>query len=530
MNENEIKNILKRLDNVSMPKKEDILTACNSASDNSTTKVFYCKKPRALVVACACIFILASLFTVSVFAIENHEYKQAVAFFEENGLSTEGYTRSEIKKIHKDIADNSFTYKLTFEAICESIGVENTDISSDELKELWNKRNEEKAELDKPLVNGMWVSGKIADKGTSFVYQVDIGEAYTMEEVVSVLTKYNDGKQVWEKRFKGVSIGNVYEVGDRILVSCSTKTTRGNRALMMLSQDGDKLWTKPVDTLKNIIVEDDMITVIGNSVNGSTLRGNSTKLYIESFDLDGNVLNYVWKDFSALGFPDVKYSYNLKTHDANGNEIVTLAYTGPNYYVEQALKVGDEYYLVLDADYTSNAPLHYMCVARVSATGEYKAIYEVSGETTAYRITDIAVNDGELYICGYSYETEKGAMDKGVLLLKYQELENIEATLIEAGGQITDAEFAEMLRAYYTGFVMRCDIESGEVTEAKKVKGAKDGGFTPNDEGALVYRYESIADAKYEIVSNDTLPYPFPNFEPYAEMDVVYKSCDVVIS
>ena len=250
MNENEIKNILKRLDNVSMPKKEDILTACNSASDNSTTKVFYCKKPRALVVACACIFILASLFTVTVFAIENHEYKQAVAFFEENGLSTEGYTRSKIKKIHKDIADNSFTYKLTFEAICESIGVENTDISSDELKELWNKRNEEKAELDKPLVNGMWVSGKIADKGTSFVYQVDIGEAYTMEEVVSVLTKYNDGKQVWEKRFKGVSIGNVYEVGDRILVSCSTKTTRGNRALMMLSESSSSIWVHLTEFLQ----------------------------------------------------------------------------------------------------------------------------------------------------------------------------------------------------------------------------------------------------------------------------------------
>lgn len=530
MNENQIKDILKKLDDVPLPKKEDILSACESQSEKYT-KAYVRRKPRALIAVCACIFLLASALTVSVVAIENREYREAVAFFEANGLSTEGYSRSEIKKICRDITDNSFTYELTFEAICEHLGISNKDISSEEIKALWDKRNEEKAELDKPLVNGMWVSGKIEDKGTSFVYQVDVGEAYTLEEVVSVLSKYNDGKLVWEKRFKGFSIGKVYEVGDRILLSGSTRTERTNTALMMLSGDGNILWERPVDTLRNIIVDEDTITVIGNSRYQTLLIiGNSKSLYIETFDLDGNRLNYVLEDFSKLGFPYVKYSDNHTTHDANGNEIVVPAYTNPKYYVRQALKVGDEYYLVLEGDYTMTAPLRYMCVARVSSTGEYKAIYEVSGKDTAYRITDIAVNDGELYICGYSYEAENGAMDKGVLLGQSYELDNIEAALIEANGKITDTEFCEMLRAYYTGFVMRCNIETGEVKEAKTVEGAKDGGFTKNDEGTLVYRYDVIADAKYEIVSNDTLPFYYPNFEPYADMDIVYKSDELVIS
>ena len=526
MDEKEIKKVLKRLDNIKLPEKDKILMA--SANVISEGNKAFRIKSRAILVACVTVILLISTLTVGIFAIEEIEYNRAVEFFELNGLSTEGYSKREIKKICKDITDNSFTYSLTFEAICESLGIPNSDISQEEIKALWEKRNQEKAELNKTLVNGMHVSGKIADKGTSFVYQVDIAESYTLEDTFSVIAKYVDGELVWEKRFDGFSVSKIYEVGDRILVSGSAKTERTNLALMMLSQDGNMLWKSEIDTLKHIIIDEETITVIGNSrYKTLDLRGDNNSLYIESFDLDGNRLNYVLKDFSALGFPYVKYSDNLKTHDVNGNEIVAPAYTNPKYYVRQALKVEDEYYLILEGDFTMNASLHYMCVARVTVNGEYKAVYEVSGANKSYRITDIAVKNRELYICGYSLESENGVMDKGLLINTDGELDNIEVGLIEAGGQISNAELSDMLRAYYTGFVMNCDVESGELTEAKTVSGAKDGSFINND-GTLVYRYDSIADAKYETVTHDDHPL-WPYFDPYATVDIVYKSNDIVI-
>ncbi|RAZ51439.1 hypothetical protein DK853_46530, partial [Klebsiella oxytoca] len=57
----------------------------------------------------ACLALTVSLAGVA-FAAEAREYGAAVAFFDENGLSTEGLSRSDVKAVYRDITSQHFTY------------------------------------------------------------------------------------------------------------------------------------------------------------------------------------------------------------------------------------------------------------------------------------------------------------------------------------------------------------------------------------------------------------------------------------
>ncbi|MBO7503728.1 MAG: hypothetical protein J6U38_05110, partial [Clostridia bacterium] len=50
-------------------------------------------------------------------AAEAKEYKEAVSFFEDHGLSMEGLNRAEVKAVYRDITTNSFTYGKTAEVL-----------------------------------------------------------------------------------------------------------------------------------------------------------------------------------------------------------------------------------------------------------------------------------------------------------------------------------------------------------------------------------------------------------------------------
>ena len=72
--------------------------------------------------AAACL-ILAVSAGIAGFAVaaEAREYAAAVEFFEENGLSTEGLSRAEIKEVYRDITTRSFTNGKTAEVIKKTV-------------------------------------------------------------------------------------------------------------------------------------------------------------------------------------------------------------------------------------------------------------------------------------------------------------------------------------------------------------------------------------------------------------------------
>lgn len=94
----------------------------------------------------ACIALMLVLGGGSyVFAAEAREYNEAITFFNENDLSTEGLTRGEIKAVYRDITTQSFSYEKTAEVILSANVVGGYEIQQDaligtDLETLWNNR------------------------------------------------------------------------------------------------------------------------------------------------------------------------------------------------------------------------------------------------------------------------------------------------------------------------------------------------------------------------------------------------------
>lgn len=75
------------------------------------------RKPKILIIS-ICIAVLFALTGCAV-AVEMNEYSDAVEFFNEYKISTEGYSRSEIKAVYKDITRHTYSNSKTLELLNE---------------------------------------------------------------------------------------------------------------------------------------------------------------------------------------------------------------------------------------------------------------------------------------------------------------------------------------------------------------------------------------------------------------------------
>ena len=98
----------------------------------------------------ACIVLMLSLgFGTYAYAAEVKEYNDAVRFFDEYDLSTEGLTRTEIKSVYNDIENKNFTYYVTNSVIANNIDpdkikdykIPTENATPEEVEEFWNYRN-----------------------------------------------------------------------------------------------------------------------------------------------------------------------------------------------------------------------------------------------------------------------------------------------------------------------------------------------------------------------------------------------------
>ena len=77
---------------------------------------------RAWIAIAACIALLAALGVGSyAYAAEAKEYRDAVTFFSENGLTLEGLNRAEIRAVYRDITTRRFIYEKTPEVIRRAV-------------------------------------------------------------------------------------------------------------------------------------------------------------------------------------------------------------------------------------------------------------------------------------------------------------------------------------------------------------------------------------------------------------------------
>ena len=94
-----------------------------------------------IVAACLALFIVIGSTAVAL-AVEAKEYNAAVAFFESNGLSTDGLSRSDVKAVYRDITTQRFTYGKTADVIRQAIPgleIQQDEPTPEELAALWDR-------------------------------------------------------------------------------------------------------------------------------------------------------------------------------------------------------------------------------------------------------------------------------------------------------------------------------------------------------------------------------------------------------
>lgn len=519
MNENEIKALLSQLDSIPLPDREQVLRRVGKENVHSGRRWFgNLPRRRSLIAACLCVFMLLSVFTVNVAAAENAQYQAAVEFFDENGLSTDGYSRGEIKKICKDITSLTFTYQLTPHVIRESLGIvevnDGTPLRAEEVKALWEKQQRTRELTTTQMQSGFLSEGEIVPTGVSFVYRVQVRYVDRMEDAYSILEKYQDGTLVWSKTLEGLSLMQVQHNETHVVLVGVSAEAESNRLLLLMTHEGDILWKQPILDASNVLLQEDCITVVGNGGTGNDSAVDKSKLYIASFDMQGKAISLVHEAFYHLNFEYVRY--------------LDASYHQPSYTVEKAVRVGEHYYLVLSCCIYSGQQIgkRQMSVARVSSDGYLEAMYEIAEPMASHRITDIAVKGNTLYIGGYRLPSANDPLGNGLLLDQTEELHAVKQELLAANGSIGDRELLDMLREQYTGFVICCDIQSGEITQIKTAAGAKNATFEQHTSGAPVWKYADIVDAHYEIIDCSGAPW---SALPDAEVDIVFHTVEHVL-
>ena len=150
------------------------------------------KKHRIVWIAAACILLTAVVSsTVFIMGAEAKEYNAALAFFEGNGLSTEGLSRSEIKAVYRDIETRSFSFGKTADVILRA--VPGWEITQDEptpgdLAAIW----------DRNVWNAVPKAGFGYRKDYRYVFDEKKGYEIFKKSIVEC---YRDGELLWTAEF-----------------------------------------------------------------------------------------------------------------------------------------------------------------------------------------------------------------------------------------------------------------------------------------------------------------------------------------
>ena len=179
----------------------------------------------------ACLVLIVSL-TGGILVAEAKEYNAAVDFFEENGLSTEGLSRSDVKAVYRDI-----TYDKTAEVIERAVpGLEisQREPTPEELAALWDRN--------------VWRNTRAE---TGFSYRMDVREK--LDESLgfdvldrSVLECYRDGNPIWSVEFPDLYVEDGVHTSAGTAVWGHNDTWSSEQPVY--SSSGGREWERPLAT------------------------------------------------------------------------------------------------------------------------------------------------------------------------------------------------------------------------------------------------------------------------------------------
>lgn len=393
----------------------------------------------------ACMALAVSLVGVA-FAAEAREYGAAVEFFDENGLSTEGLSRADVKAVYRDITTQRFTYDKTAEVIERAVpGLEisQREPTPEELAALWDRN--------------VW---RTAQPEAGISYRVDVREKLDEGLGFDVLDKsilecYRDGELLWTAEFPGLYVEDGVHTSAGTAVWGHNDTWSSEQpvysSLARVDEAGNILWQRQLD---HGFEREYIAAVVDNG--------------------DGTWAVVSRGDFQHLC---------LSQYDTDGNELFNYAAEVGNYGIWNVVCLGDGYLVQLgNRTEGENARL-----VKLDREGGVLDTFVYEGEDCDYTITDMIEFGGRVYLSAYAVpkQTDGGGRHEIANILEYLFRKGIM--------EISSEELTPMVRDNYTAVLLLCDPEGGAPETFYSVKGSLGGKLTVNDAGELVWDVESIA-------------------------------------
>ena len=399
-----------------------------------------------ILAACLAVIVIIGSVGFAV-AAEAREYRDAVAFFENNGLSAEGLSRSEVKAVYRDITQKTFSYEKTAEVIRQAVPgweIRQHEPTPEELAALWDKN--------------VWmnsVSGKGISCRVNTRYAYDEKRGYEVFEK-SILECYQDGEPLWSAEFTDF----------RIMDYAYTK-------------EGTALWGynetfSPSDTAYGYVA---LVDGDGNIVWQQRLYHGFKDEYVVSMLANGD------GTWAVISRGDLKYIC-LSHYDDNGKELSFHKTEVGNYGIRNAARLGDGYIIQLWNQFSGDTALLYKMDREGNLTDSFS--YEEDGFD--YYITDMAEYEGQVFLSAYAVPElkDEGGRHEIAAILDY--------VFSEEGWRwdISSEELTPVVRNNYTAMLLICDPESGTPKTFYSVKGSLGGDLSVNTPGQLEWDVESI--------------------------------------
>ena len=403
----------------------------------------------------ACLVILFSVgIGTYTYAAEAKEYHDAIKFFNDYDLSTNGLTRTEIKKIYRDITTESFSYTKTAEVIANSLTSDQIggfEILQEkptpaDVENLWNYKN---------------YSGRFlipAEEGVHFKYRSEY--THTAEGQIffeeSYFEKYDDETLLWSVILPEFKIQGYRITSDGVIAygETASNTQRGNPCMAKFDDNGNLIW----ETTINHGFDNEYVTAVLENADGS---------------------------YAVISRGDFHY-FCLSQYSADGKEPHFKKTEVGNYGIWHSARFGDGY-LVQLGNYTTD---EYAKIVKVDRSGNITESFSYSSEDSDYYITDMIEFNGNIYLSAYAVpklddeNQSAGGRNEIAKVLKYLFDNDI--------WEISDEELTPMVRDNYTAMLLVCDPITGTPQDFYAVEGSIGGALSLSDSGNLLWNVESI--------------------------------------
>ena len=413
---------------------------------------------KAIASLAACFILLIGIGFITV---EAKEYKDAVAFFGEHGLSTDGLSRNDIKAVYRDITTKSFTYSKTAEVITSSLTTEQiggyeilqNNPTPQELETLWNYKN---------CAGGFPPPNH---QGIHYMYRFELKEHEQLGFSVhdkSFIEKYNGDTLLWSFSVSEFVINGHCIVSDGIIVYGSSP--------ILSSSDKAFAWIVKIDSTGNFLWK-------------RMLHHDFGKEYISEIieNTDGS--------YAVISRGDLKH-FCLSQYTAEGEETGFKKTEVGRYEVGNAALFGDGYIVQFRSRQSNNDK-----IVKVDHEGNVTDAFSYSGEDAYYYITDMISYNGNIYLSAYSVpkladeNKNAGGRYEIAAILNYLSDNNI--------WEISNEELTPMVRDNYTALLLMCDPSTGTPQEFYSVKGSLGDKLSLSDSGMLLWDVKNIVDTFY---------------------------------